>query len=118
MIEQRTGRIDDVPQSKPETVTKTEHPADDFGRPICDCETCRIKRDRIVAASWAAFNAGYDYDQLPPDGRGEFDYDGDGGREYADTLHANHPNKRLGHWRQIGDAVPHIESPSIVPDTE
>jgi hypothetical protein len=46
-------------------------------------------------------------------------YDGDQGREYADHLRDNGHGARgasLGSFVQIGDALPVIEAPSIVPD--
>jgi hypothetical protein len=114
-IDNRSRPANELVQRKPDT-KPIVHPTDDLGWPICNCVACCEKRDRMSARFWSAFMAGYDLDQLQRNPAGEFDYDGDGGREHVATLRASHPNNRLGHWRQIGDAVPHIESPSIVPD--
>lgn len=94
---------------------KIEHPADDFGKPICKCEACRAKSERMQNAFVDyLLRTGDDPDRTLPRPLVEFiDYDGDMGREWQDTQRDQ--QRTAARARTVPD-VPHVAAPSIVPE--
>jgi hypothetical protein len=98
-----------------------DHATDDFGYPICACAPCRERSERMNTDFILRLTAiGRDPERVieQPNDQHEFDYDGDGGREYDDYLRDNNPRIgcSFGDWKKIGDVLPVIEAPSIVPE--
>lgn len=82
----------------------------------------QVRRDQIEAF-WDAMIYRGTYGSAGHNHPSENDYDGDNGREYHETLRDNglmsRPGGRpvhAGSFVQIGDALPLIESPSLVPE--
>lgn len=98
---------------------RVAHRTDDFGWPICGCTSCERKRDAQAAKFIDCILSGFDpektFDRNPEN---EWDHSGDMGREDDDARADNARGAargRSGTFKPIGDALPTIAAPGIVP---
>ena len=93
------------------------HPADDYGWPLCACEACVAKTNRMNAAFIdSILRGGGDPERIARDDVTRHqDYDGDGGRGAYEEWRDNNPRNPSVVLAPAWQKLPVIEAPSIVP---